>query len=148
GWRGPNIAAAVWYACKRELLQPQIPHSLFRHISLSIRQAQQEFRRRCFPTYQLSHQREEDQLPALLQHHTIPQPQPPPQLPTPPGPCRWVKWGRWMNTISLSPSLNSQKISDNPQVNKWVDSYLGIGEWVMDQSVAVFGSSGYFERRR
>ncbi|PGH03036.1 hypothetical protein AJ79_07468 [Helicocarpus griseus UAMH5409] len=46
------------------------------------------------------------------------------------------------------PSLNSQKISDNPQVNKWVENYLGIGEWVMDQSVAVLGSSGYFERRR
>ncbi|OAT14311.1 hypothetical protein BDBG_17993 [Blastomyces gilchristii SLH14081] len=46
----------------------------------------------------------------------------------------------------LSPSLNSQKISDNPQVTKWLESYLGIGEWVMDQSVAVLGSSGLMVR--
>lgn len=33
-------------------------------------------------------------------------------------------------------------------MKKWVDQYLGVGEWVMDQSVAILGSSGYFERKR
>jgi hypothetical protein len=47
-----------------------------------------------------------------------------------------------------SPSLDSDKISDSKDVKKWIDSYLGVGEWVMDQSVAVMGSSGWFERRR
>jgi hypothetical protein len=47
-----------------------------------------------------------------------------------------------------SPSLNSDKITDNKDIKKWVDSYLGVGEWMMDQSVAVMGSSAWFERRR
>lgn len=47
-----------------------------------------------------------------------------------------------------SPSLQSDKISDSREVKRWIDKYLGIGEWVMDQSVAVIGSSSYFERRR
>ncbi|PFH58826.1 hypothetical protein XA68_13173 [Ophiocordyceps unilateralis] len=37
---------------------------------------------------------------------------------------------------------------ENREVSKWLDKYLGVGEWVMDQSVAIAGSSGYFERRR
>ncbi|KAJ5386823.1 hypothetical protein N7509_009364 [Penicillium cosmopolitanum] len=45
-------------------------------------------------------------------------------------------------------TLDSDKISDSKDVKKWIDSYLGVGEWVMDQSVAVMGSSGWFERRR
>jgi hypothetical protein len=36
----------------------------------------------------------------------------------------------------------------NPEVTSWVDKYLGVGEWVMDQSVAIAGASGWFERRR
>jgi len=44
--------------------------------------------------------------------------------------------------------LNSDKISQNQEVKRWVENYLGIGEWIMDQSVAVLGSSGWFERRR
>ncbi|QMW25441.1 hypothetical protein G4B84_000686 [Aspergillus flavus NRRL3357] len=47
-----------------------------------------------------------------------------------------------------SPSLDSDKITDNKDFKKWIDSYLGVGEWVMDQSVAVLGSTSYFERRR
>ena len=47
-----------------------------------------------------------------------------------------------------SPSFKPEKVSDNQEVRKWVDSYLGVGEWVMDQSVAVLGSSGWFERKR
>ncbi|KAI9152012.1 hypothetical protein HJFPF1_09231 [Paramyrothecium foliicola] len=37
---------------------------------------------------------------------------------------------------------------DNKEVSKWIDKYLGVGEWVMDQSVAIAGSSGFFERTR
>jgi Ca2+-binding RTX toxin-like protein len=37
---------------------------------------------------------------------------------------------------------------DNQEATKWIDKYLGVGEWVMDQSVAIAGSSGFFERSR
>ena len=47
-----------------------------------------------------------------------------------------------------SPSLNADKISDSKEVKKWFDNYLGVGEWVMDQSVAILGSSGWFKRER
>ena len=47
-----------------------------------------------------------------------------------------------------SPSLNSDQISDSKEVKRWIDNYLGVGEWVMDSSVAVMGSSSWFERRR
>lgn len=33
-------------------------------------------------------------------------------------------------------------------MKKWIDNYLWVGETVMDQSVAIFGSSSYFERKR
>ncbi|KAG2419250.1 hypothetical protein HFD88_004045 [Aspergillus terreus] len=55
-------------------------------------------------------------------------------------------WGA--RGVLHSPSLNSDKITDNKDFKKWIDSYLGVGEWVMDQSVAVLGSSSYFERKR
>jgi len=45
-------------------------------------------------------------------------------------------------------TLNSDRITENREIKKWIDKYLGVGEWVMDQSVAVLGSSGWFERRR
>lgn len=51
-------------------------------------------------------------------------------------------------TLAHSPSLNSDKITDSKDIKKWVESYLGVGEWIMDQSVAVLGSTSYFERRR
>lgn len=54
----------------------------------------------------------------------------------------------WAAPVFCSPSLNSNKISDNKEVKKWVENYLGVGEWVMDQSVAVLGSSSWFERKR
>ena len=47
-----------------------------------------------------------------------------------------------------SPSLKTEQISDNKEVKRWIDNYLGVGEWVMDQSVAVMGSTSWFERRR
>ncbi|OQD87035.1 hypothetical protein PENANT_c006G00128 [Penicillium antarcticum] len=51
-------------------------------------------------------------------------------------------------STGLTPSVDSDKISDNKEVQKWINNYLGVGEWVMDQSVAVMGSSAWFERRR
>lgn len=50
--------------------------------------------------------------------------------------------------VCHSPSLQSDKITDNKDFKKWIDSYLGVGEWVMDQSVAVLGTSSFFERKR
>ncbi|KAI9706506.1 MAG: hypothetical protein M1836_003512 [Candelina mexicana] len=47
-----------------------------------------------------------------------------------------------------SPSLNSEKISESRELKKWIDNYLGMGEWVMDQSVAILGSTSWFERKR
>ncbi|KAJ4163633.1 hypothetical protein LMH87_005350 [Akanthomyces muscarius] len=37
---------------------------------------------------------------------------------------------------------------ENKEANKWINKYLGLGEWVMDQSVAIAGSSSFFERTR
>ncbi|CBF81087.1 DUF1748 domain-containing protein [Aspergillus nidulans FGSC A4] len=51
-------------------------------------------------------------------------------------------------STGLTPSLDSDKITDNKDFKKWIDNYLGVGEWVMDQSIAVFGSTSYFERKR
>lgn len=53
-------------------------------------------------------------------------------------------------TVALSrPSFKTDKVAgENKEVSKWVDKYLGVGEWVMDQSVAIAGSSGWFERTR
>lgn len=47
-----------------------------------------------------------------------------------------------------SPSLTTNKVSENKEVNKWIESYLGVGEWVMDQSVAILAATSYFERKR
>ncbi|KAI0158317.1 hypothetical protein GGR57DRAFT_500428 [Xylariaceae sp. FL1272] len=46
-------------------------------------------------------------------------------------------------------TFKSEKLTgENGEMNKWVNKYLGVGEWVMDQSVAFAGTSGYFERHR
>lgn len=51
--------------------------------------------------------------------------------------------------MSLRNSLKTDRVSgENKEVTKWVDKYLGVGEWVMDQSVAIAGTSGFFERTR
>ena len=47
-----------------------------------------------------------------------------------------------------SPSLSANKVSENKEVNKWIENYLGVGEWVMDQSVAILAASSWFERKR
>ena len=44
--------------------------------------------------------------------------------------------------------MNSEKISESKELKKWVDNYLGMGEWVMDQSVAILSASSFFERKR
>jgi len=53
-----------------------------------------------------------------------------------------------LTLITASPSLRAETVTDSPEVKKWVNKYLGVGEWVMDQSVAVMGSSSFFERKR
>ncbi|KAI1383928.1 DUF1748-domain-containing protein [Hypoxylon trugodes] len=47
-------------------------------------------------------------------------------------------------------TFNTERISvgENKDANKWIEKYLGVGEWVMDQSVAIAGSSGWFHRTR
>ncbi|KAI4929323.1 uncharacterized protein J4E92_004987 [Alternaria infectoria] len=46
------------------------------------------------------------------------------------------------------PSVKPDTFGENPSAQKWFESYLWVGETVMDQSVAFFGSSSYFERKR
>ncbi|EOA81579.1 hypothetical protein ACJQWK_10627 [Exserohilum turcicum] len=45
-------------------------------------------------------------------------------------------------------TLKSDSLSENPSAQKWFENYLWVGETVMDQSVAFFGASSYFERKR
>ncbi|KZM19568.1 hypothetical protein ST47_g9289 [Ascochyta rabiei] len=51
-------------------------------------------------------------------------------------------------STGLTPSVKPEQFSDTPSVQKWLDNYLWVGETVMDQSVALFASSSYFERKR
>ncbi|KAK4217432.1 hypothetical protein QBC37DRAFT_369857 [Rhypophila decipiens] len=52
-------------------------------------------------------------------------------------------------STGLTVSFKKDKVAgESPEVSRWVDKYLGVGEWVMDQSVAIAGSSGWFERTR
>lgn len=46
------------------------------------------------------------------------------------------------------PSLKSEDMTKSTEMRKWIDNYLWVGEVVMDQSVALMSSSGYFERKR
>jgi len=46
------------------------------------------------------------------------------------------------------PSIKRDSVSENKDVNYWIDRYLGIGETVLDYSVTFAGSSSYFERKR
>ncbi|KAL8393247.1 hypothetical protein RB599_005663 [Gaeumannomyces hyphopodioides] len=46
-------------------------------------------------------------------------------------------------------TLKTDRIAgENKDLNGWLGKYLGVGEWLLDQSVAVAGSSGWFERTR
>ncbi|CAK7220587.1 hypothetical protein SBRCBS47491_004239 [Sporothrix bragantina] len=74
----------------------------------------------------------------------------------------WSKFGRlthyafdavlisaFLAGMKRSTGLTTDKVAgDNKEMNKWIDKYLGVGEWVMDQSVALAGSSSWFERTR
>ncbi|KAF4820023.1 hypotheticall protein [Colletotrichum siamense] len=76
----------------------------------------------------------------------------------------WSKFGRLthyaFDAVLISAFLAGMKRStgltfktdraagENKDMSKWIDKYLGVGEWVMDQSVAIAGSSGWFERTR
>ncbi|EMD65792.1 hypothetical protein COCC4DRAFT_29909 [Bipolaris maydis ATCC 48331] len=51
-------------------------------------------------------------------------------------------------STGLTPSLKPDSFSENPSALKWFENYLWVGETVMDQSVALFGASSYFERKR
>jgi len=52
-------------------------------------------------------------------------------------------------STGLTPtSIKASSLGESKEVQTWVDRYLGVGEWVMDQSVSVMGSSSWFERRR
>ncbi|KAG0259036.1 hypothetical protein DFQ27_004329 [Actinomortierella ambigua] len=44
-------------------------------------------------------------------------------------------------------TVASNKI-DNSDVRDAVDKFLGVGEWVVDQSILVMSASQYFERKR
>ncbi|KAB8302123.1 hypothetical protein MFRU_023g00070 [Monilinia fructicola] len=50
-------------------------------------------------------------------------------------------------STGLTPSLKKD-LTENKELNGWIEKYLGVGEWVMDQSVAIAGSSSFFERKR
>ncbi|CAI6335940.1 unnamed protein product [Periconia digitata] len=45
-------------------------------------------------------------------------------------------------------TVNSERLTEAPSAKKWIDNYLWVGEVLMDQSVAAFSSSPYFERKR
>ena len=44
--------------------------------------------------------------------------------------------------------MEAESFNETPGLKKWIDNYLWMGEWAMDQSVAIAGSSSYFERKR
>jgi hypothetical protein len=50
--------------------------------------------------------------------------------------------------LGPSPSFKTEALTENKDVKKWFDSYLSIGEMVMDNSVALAGASPWFKRVR
>ncbi|KAK3995240.1 hypothetical protein QBC44DRAFT_320721 [Cladorrhinum sp. PSN332] len=46
-------------------------------------------------------------------------------------------------------TFKTERLGDEKEgVTSYVKKYLSVGEWVLDQSVAIAGSSGWFERTR
>ena len=47
-------------------------------------------------------------------------------------------------------SFKSEKLEagDTKVITPYVQKYLSVGEWIMDQSVAIAGTTSWFERRR
>jgi hypothetical protein len=65
--------------------------------------------------------------------------------------ARLLPRSHWLTTPMLRdrrPSFKKEALTENKDINHWIDKYLGVGEWVMDQSVAIAGSSPWFERKR
>ncbi|KAJ4373888.1 hypothetical protein N0V83_002627 [Neocucurbitaria cava] len=52
------------------------------------------------------------------------------------------------DAVLISAFLAGVRRSTGLTVKKWIDNYLWVGETLMDQSVAIFSSSSYFERKR
>ncbi|CAN9315715.1 unnamed protein product [Alternaria alternata] len=50
--------------------------------------------------------------------------------------------------VGRTTDVKPDTFGENPSAQKWFESYLWVGETVMDSSVAFFGSSSYFERKR
>lgn len=44
--------------------------------------------------------------------------------------------------------MTSEKFTENKDIKKWIDTYLDVGEWVMDKSVGIAAASGYFKHTR
>lgn len=51
-------------------------------------------------------------------------------------------------STGLTPSFTSERITENKDLKKWIDTYLDVGEWVMDKSVGLAATSGYFKHTR
>jgi hypothetical protein len=51
-------------------------------------------------------------------------------------------------STGLTPSFKKEAVSENKDINIWIEKYLAVGEFVLDQSVAIAGASNWFERKR
>ncbi|KAK7518965.1 hypothetical protein IWX49DRAFT_593144 [Phyllosticta citricarpa] len=51
-------------------------------------------------------------------------------------------------STGLTPSVKPESVTHSENIKKWLDNYLWVGEVLMDQSVAIMSTSGYFERKR
>ncbi|KAK7544407.1 uncharacterized protein J3D65DRAFT_609483 [Phyllosticta citribraziliensis] len=51
-------------------------------------------------------------------------------------------------STGLTPSVKPESLTQSDNIKKWLDNYLWVGEVLMDQSVAIMSTSGYFERKR
>lgn len=56
--------------------------------------------------------------------------------------------GEDQRTNAARPSFTSEKFTENKDLKKWIDTYLDVGEWVMDKSVGIAAASGYFKHTR
>lgn len=77
-------------------------------------------------------------------HQSIPSEQHPPTPSIQPHRMSLIK----LTKLTHSPSFKPDTLTESKELKSWVEKYLGVGEWVMDQSVAIMGSSSYFERKR
>ena len=64
----------------------------------------------------------------------------------------WNRWEKASEGRGTSANVNihrpkRESITQNKDANTWIDKYLGVGEWVMDQSVVLAATTGYFEKK-